>query len=150
MNPPTRRPPTIVLGPAVLGVALVITPIVGLLQRAPWTNLLERLADDTVVEAIRVSMVVSLVAAVVSTVLGLPLAWLLARTEGRRLSKRRYYVADGDFRWEVDEFLDRELVLAEVELADPALTVTPPKWLASLLVREVTGEPEFLNVNLAR
>lgn len=83
MNPPTRRPPTIVLGPAVLGVALVITPIVGLLQRAPWTNLLERLADDNVVEAIRVSMVVSLVAAAVSTVLGLPLAWLLARTEGR-------------------------------------------------------------------
>ncbi len=74
--------------------------------------------------------------------------WVL--TEGRRLRKRRYYVPDGDLRWEVDEFLDRELVLAEVELADPALTVNPPAWLESLIVREVTGEPEYLNVNLGR
>ena len=75
---------------------------------------------------------------------------LWALTDGRRLRKRRYYVPDGELRWEVDEFLDRELVLAEVELTDPALPVTPPRWLASLIVREVTGEPEYLNVNLAR
>jgi CHAD domain-containing protein/CYTH domain-containing protein len=75
---------------------------------------------------------------------------LWALTEGRRLRKQRYYVPDGDLRWEVDEFLDRELVLAEVELADPALTVNPPTWLESLIVREVTGEPQYLNVNLGR
>jgi CYTH domain-containing protein len=75
---------------------------------------------------------------------------LWALTKGRRLRKQRYYVPDGDLRWEVDEFLDRELVLAEVELADPALTVNPPTWLESLIVREVTGEPQYLNVNLGR
>jgi CYTH domain-containing protein len=75
---------------------------------------------------------------------------LWALTEGRRLRKQRYYVPDGDLRWEVDEFLDRDLVLAEVELADPALTVHPPAWLESRIVREVTGEPQYLNVNLGR
>jgi len=83
MIPPTRRPPLAVLGPATLGVALVIVPIIGLLQRAPWSTLLDRLGDDTVLEAIRVSLLVSIAAAAVSTLLGLPLAWLLARHDGR-------------------------------------------------------------------
>ncbi len=71
-------------------------------------------------------------------------------TEGRRVRKRRYYVSDGELTWEIDEFLDRELVLAEVELDDPAAPVRPPDWLAPLVVREVTGEAEYQNVNLAR
>ena len=83
MTPPARRPPFAVLAPAGLGVALVIVPIVGLLQRAPWSSLLDRLGSDTVLEAIRVSLVVSVVAAALSLVLGLPLAWLLARHDGR-------------------------------------------------------------------
>ena len=83
MTPPARRPPFAVLAPAGLGVALVIVPIVGLLQRTPWSSLLDRLGSDTVVEAIRVSLAVSVVAAALSLVLGLPLAWLLARQDGR-------------------------------------------------------------------
>lgn len=75
---------------------------------------------------------------------------LWALTQGRRLRKRRYYVEDGDLRWEIDQFLDRELVLAEVELADPVMSVKTPAWLEPLVVREVTGESEYLNVNLAR
>ena len=71
-------------------------------------------------------------------------------TEGRRLRKRRYVVVDGPLTWEIDEFLDRDLVLAEVELPSASLVVEPPAWLAPLLVREVTEEPEFANVNLAR
>lgn len=77
-------------------------------------------------------------------------AKLWALTEGRRVRKRRYYMPDGDVKWEIDEFLDRELVLAEVELADPAIAVRPPSWLEPHVVREVTGEPEYLNLNLAR
>ena len=52
--------------------------------------------------------------------------------------------------WEIDEFVDRELVLAEVELVSENQSATPPAWLASYIVREVTHEPEYLNVNLAR
>jgi CHAD domain-containing protein/CYTH domain-containing protein len=70
-------------------------------------------------------------------------------TEGRRVHKRRYAVADGVHVWEIDEFTDRELVLAEIELSDPATAVEPPAWLAPYVVREVTGEAEYLNLNLA-
>jgi CHAD domain-containing protein/CYTH domain-containing protein len=70
-------------------------------------------------------------------------------TDGRRVHKRRYAVADGAHVWEIDEFTDRELVLAEIELPDPDMPVEPPAWLAPYVVREVTGEPEYLNLNLA-
>ena len=83
MKTPTRRPPAALVGPAGLAVALVVLPIIGLLQRAPWSTLIDRLTDDDVLEALRVSVVVSVVAATVATVLGLPLAWILARHDGR-------------------------------------------------------------------
>lgn len=70
-------------------------------------------------------------------------------TEGRRVRKRRYYVAESDLTWEIDEFLDRELWLAEVELTSPTEAVTLPEWLEPVVEREVTGEPEYVNVNLA-
>ncbi len=71
-------------------------------------------------------------------------------TEGRRVHKRRFTVADGGVTWEIDEFLDRELVLAEVELPSPDAEVAVPEWLAPVVEREVTGDPEYVNVNLAR
>ncbi len=71
-------------------------------------------------------------------------------TADRRLTKRRYRIADGGLVWEVDEFTDRDLWLAEVELASAAQEVEPPAWLEPFVVREVTDEPEYLNVNLAR
>jgi CHAD domain-containing protein/CYTH domain-containing protein len=71
-------------------------------------------------------------------------------TEGRRLRKRRYLVPDGPLVWEIDEFLDRDLVLAEAELPDPSMQPRIPEWLAPHLVREVTEEPGYLNSSLAR
>ena len=52
--------------------------------------------------------------------------------------------------WEVDEFTDRDLVLAEVELPSEDVEPRLPEWIAPYVEREVTGEPEYLNVNLAR
>jgi CYTH domain-containing protein len=75
---------------------------------------------------------------------------LWALTEGCRVKKRRYAVPDGDVVWEVDEFLDRDLVLAEVELRDPAEQVVLPSWLADHVVREVTGDGDYVNLNLAK
>lgn len=74
--------------------------------------------------------------------------WLL--TEGRRLRKRRYVVPNGDDMWEIDEFLDRPLVLAELELDRADATVKIPDWLKPVLVREVTDEKEYTNRSLAR
>jgi len=71
-------------------------------------------------------------------------------TEGRRVSKLRYRVSGGRLTWEIDAFEGRELWLAEVELPSADIVPEPPAWLAPYVVREVTGEPEYLNVNLAR
>ena len=78
---------------------------------------------------------------------------LWALTEGRRVRKRRYRVPDGGVvgrTWEVDEFTDRELVLAEVELDSASAEVALPEWLAPHVVRDVTGEHEYGNRTLAR
>jgi CYTH domain-containing protein len=64
--------------------------------------------------------------------------------------KRRYVVADGTRRWEIDEFTDRLLHLAEIELASADETVEPPAWLVPYLVRDVTDEDEYTNLVLSR
>ena len=71
-------------------------------------------------------------------------------TEGRRLKKRRYLVPHGDDLWEIDEFTDRPLWLAELELDHPDADVKIPEWLEPVLVREVTDEEEYSNRSLAR
>ncbi len=71
-------------------------------------------------------------------------------TQGRRVTKRRHRVAEEALTWEIDEFTDRDLVVAEVELVDPEQEPELPGWLAPFVVREVTGEPEYVNANLAR
>ena len=70
-------------------------------------------------------------------------------TEGRRLRKRRYAAQSGRHTWEVDEFLDRDLVLAEVELSDAREEVELPEWLSAVVEREVTDEREYTNAALA-
>lgn len=70
-------------------------------------------------------------------------------TRDRRLQKRRYATRSGRHTWEVDEFLDRELVLAEVELSDPNEAIVIPEWLATVMVRDVTDEREYSNSSLA-
>jgi CHAD domain-containing protein/CYTH domain-containing protein len=74
---------------------------------------------------------------------------LWPHTEGCRIGKRRYRVPDGALVWEVDEFRDRPLVLAEVELPRADTEVPVPAWLAPLVEREVTGDPAYLNLTLA-
>ncbi|MEU6424610.1 molybdate ABC transporter permease subunit [Microbispora sp. NPDC046973] len=75
------------LVPALAGLAFLVLPLAGLLARAPWATLPERLAEPRVLEALRLSLVTATVATAVCLLLGVPLAWLLARTTlpGRRL-----------------------------------------------------------------
>jgi CYTH domain-containing protein len=74
--------------------------------------------------------------------------WTL--TAGRRVQKRRYRVPDGAFVWEIDQFDDRPLVLAEIELPAADTVVSIPSWLAPVLVREVTDDGRYTNAQLAR
>ncbi len=71
-------------------------------------------------------------------------------TAGRRLTKTRHVLRAGDLTWEVDRFDGVDLVMAEVELPDPAHEAPLPAWLAPHVVREVTEEPEFRNFAIAR
>jgi CHAD domain-containing protein/CYTH domain-containing protein len=75
---------------------------------------------------------------------------LWPHTAGCRVAKHRYRVADQGLTWEIDAFDDRELWLAEVELPDAQTTVSLPAWLAQHVVREVTDDPAYVNLNLAR
>lgn len=75
---------------------------------------------------------------------------LWALTEGRRVVKHRHVVEDGGRRWEIDDFQDRELRLAEIELTRADEEVVLPAWLAPWVVRDVTDADEYANVVLAR
>ncbi|HEX6919369.1 MAG TPA: ABC transporter permease [Actinomycetes bacterium] len=81
------RVPAALLVPGLVAVTFLALPLVGLLARAPWGDLRGLLADDRVREALRLSLVCSAGSLAVSLVLGVPLAWLLARTDfpGRSL-----------------------------------------------------------------
>ncbi|MBM0238891.1 molybdate ABC transporter permease subunit [Micromonospora sp. ATA32] len=82
-----RRVPTALLVPALLGLTFLVLPLLGLLARAPWTTLPQRLTEPGVLTALRLSLQTATLATLVCVTLGVPLAWLLARAEfpGRRL-----------------------------------------------------------------
>lgn len=67
--------------PALLAVAFLLMPLIGILSRTRWSELGTHLTSPGVVEALRLSLLVSLWALGLSLVLGVPLAWLLARVE---------------------------------------------------------------------
>jgi molybdate transport system permease protein len=77
----------VVLG--ALGLAVFVVPLLGLLARTPWSELPGLLAGDLVTDALRLSLVTSLAATAIAAVVGIPLAWLMARVEfpGRWLAR---------------------------------------------------------------
>ena len=77
------RVPGVVRGVGYVTVVLLAVPIVGVLQRAPWSELGNQLSRPALLDALWVSLVVSLVAAGACLVLGLPLALLLSRATHR-------------------------------------------------------------------
>jgi molybdate transport system permease protein len=81
------RAPLALAVPALIGLAFLVLPLVGLLVRAPWTTLPQRLTEPGILAALRLSLVTATLATAVCLLLGVPLAWLLARTTfpGRRL-----------------------------------------------------------------
>jgi molybdate transport system permease protein len=82
-----RRPPWALLLPAVLAAFFFFLPLAALVVRAPWASLLEIAGSEVVASALRLSLISSLAASALSALLGLPLAWLLARVSfpGRSL-----------------------------------------------------------------
>lgn len=75
-----RRPPVALVVPAGLGLAVVGVPLAALLQQAPWRRLPTELTAEPVLTALRLSLECSVLAVAVSLLLGVPLAWMLARS----------------------------------------------------------------------
>jgi molybdate transport system permease protein len=82
-----QRPPALLVALGALGAALFAVPLAGLISRTPWSNLVELVSSDVVADALWLSLLTSLGATAISLVLGVPLAWLLARVQfpGRRI-----------------------------------------------------------------
>ena len=81
------RVPLLILAPAIGALAMLLLPLVGLFARAPWTELGDRMTSAGVTTALRLSLTTATTSTLVCLLLGVPLAWLLARVEfrGRRL-----------------------------------------------------------------
>lgn len=76
-----RRPPALVLMAASIALALFALPLIGLIGRADWANLVDDLRSPASTAAMRLSISTSLMATAAAIGLGLPLAWVLARTD---------------------------------------------------------------------
>ncbi|RJR39548.1 MAG: CYTH domain-containing protein [Desulfobacteraceae bacterium] len=66
---------------------------------------------------------------------------------GHIIEKTRYHVEHAGLIWEIDEFKgeNQGLVVAEVELESENQALALPAWVGN----EVSGDPRYLNVNLA-
>ena len=76
----SRRTPWPLGVPALVGALLLVVPLLALVVRAPWSRLFEILGTSEVLDALVLSLVTSTSATVISLVLGVPLAWVLARS----------------------------------------------------------------------
>ncbi|MFC7966464.1 ABC transporter permease [Streptomyces cinereoruber] len=78
-RPGTARPPLALVLPALAAVAFLALPLIGILVRTEWAGLAGHLTAPGTVEALKLSLLVSFWALGLSLLLGVPLAWLLAR-----------------------------------------------------------------------
>ena len=75
-----RAPVVLVLAAVGVAVAFFLLPLIGLLLRTPWGDLAQELASPPVRTALWLSLICSLTATAISALIGVPLAWVLART----------------------------------------------------------------------
>jgi molybdate transport system permease protein len=86
-TPPLGRPPLALLVAGALAGLFLVVPLLALVLSAPWDRLWSIVSAPEAREALWLSAYTSTIAAALCLVLGLPLAWLLARVDfaGRRL-----------------------------------------------------------------
>jgi molybdate transport system permease protein len=73
------RLPLVVIALAAVGAGFVVLPVLALFVRAPWGRIGETLSGVGASTALRLSLEVSLAATAISLLVGVPLAWVLAR-----------------------------------------------------------------------
>jgi molybdate transport system permease protein len=87
------RTPLALLGPAVLGLLLLVAPLIALVARASWSTLWQDVTSPVARDALRLSLVYGLSATALCLLLGLPLALLIARSGPRVSALLRAMVA---------------------------------------------------------
>lgn len=93
MNRTARhRTPLAISVLAGIAVLFFLAPFAGLLIRIPWSDLVEIVTDRDVRRSLWLSLRTSTLAAIVSALFGIPLAWVLARTRVRGRSMIRALV----------------------------------------------------------
>ena len=75
----SAKPPVAIAALAIVCVLFLLLPLVALVLRAPWGRLAGELAQPEIRSALWLSLRVSLAATFLSLLLGVPLAWILAR-----------------------------------------------------------------------
>lgn len=75
------RPPAALVPLALITLTFLVLPFAALLQRAPWSSMGDLLGEPLVTDALRLSVVSALAATGLSLMGGVPLAWVLARTD---------------------------------------------------------------------
>jgi len=81
--------PGILWVPAVLALCFLLLPLLALVLRAPWSTLPQQLFSPVIGSALVLSLVSALSATALCLVLGIPLAWVLARSQGWAAGPRR-------------------------------------------------------------
>jgi molybdate transport system permease protein len=74
-----RHVPALAIVVAVIAFVFLVLPLVGLIREVPWGSLRDVLSEPQAKDALRLSLVCSLWATALAVVLGVPLAWVLAR-----------------------------------------------------------------------
>ncbi len=79
--------PLLLGAPAAVALAFLLLPLVALVSRAPWRSMPHLLVDPSVRQALTLSLLSASLATGLSLLVGIPLAWVLARTRfpGRRV-----------------------------------------------------------------
>jgi molybdate transport system permease protein len=81
------RAPLLLLVPAAVAALLLVVPLVTLVADTPWGDLASQLTSAAVRDALRLTVLASLLTVLFCLLLGTPLAWMLARLDypGRSL-----------------------------------------------------------------
>jgi molybdate transport system permease protein len=75
----SERAPLALMLPSAVALLLLLLPLLGLLIRAPYGDFVTLAGSPAVLEALRLSILAASLATAVCVVLGVPLAWVLAR-----------------------------------------------------------------------
>jgi len=88
-RPWQNRVPLLLAVPAALALLFLVLPLVGLVIRAPWTDAGTVLTGAGALQALQLSLITATVSVIIVLLVGVPLAWVLARPNLRGASLLR-------------------------------------------------------------